>query len=228
MEKLKIALPILVEGRYDKIKLESLLDAQIVETGGFSVFHRDDRIAFFRRLAAGRGIIVLTDSDGGGRMIRSYLAECLPKEKLFHLYIPAVPGKEKRKKRAGRAGLLGVEGTDAETLRRLFAPFAGEAPARRMKLTKADLYADGLSGGENSAALRAAFLRAADLPPDLPANALADAVNLLFSPEEYREILEKVRRERGGREGESPKNKCERAVAGASEKAAGEKEPAGE
>lgn len=193
MEKMKIALPILVEGRYDKIKLESLLDAEILETGGFSVFNRDDRMAFFRRLAAGRGIIVLTDSDGGGRMIRSYLSECLPKEKVFHLYIPAIPGKEKRKKHAGRAGVLGVEGTDPDTLRRLFAPFAGETPVGRMKLRKADLYADGLSGGENSAALRAAFLQEAELPTDLPATALLHAVNLLFSEEEYRSILQKAR-----------------------------------
>lgn len=196
MEKPTVTLPILVEGKYDKIKLDSLVSAKIVPLGGFSLFNRGDRIAFLRKLAAGSGVIVLTDSDGGGRQIRSYLSECLPKEQVFHLYIPAVAGKEKRKKVGGKAGLLGVEGTDNETLLSLLRPFFGEAArGSGLSLTKADLYKDGLLGGDGSARLRQRLCRTLSLPPDLSPNALLDALNLAFSEDEYRAALSALPKE---------------------------------
>lgn len=191
MNKPKIALPIVVEGRYDKIKLSSLVEAHIVTTDGFSLFHDRERLALLRRMAADTGVIVLTDADGGGRQIRSFLSSALGGG-VHHLHIPAVPGKEKRKKTAGRSGLLGVEGTENGTLLRLLAPFFSDSVPNRAALTKADLFSDGLSGGEGSAALRAAVARRLDLPADLSANAFLAAVNLLFSEEEYRAALREV------------------------------------
>lgn len=191
MDKPKIALPIVVEGRYDKIKLSSLVEAHIVTTDGFSLFHDRERLALLRRMAADTGVIVLTDADGGGRQIRSFLSSALGGG-VHHLHIPAVPGKEKRKKTAGRSGLLGVEGTENGTLLRLLAPFFSDSVPNRAALTKADLFSDGLSGGEGSAALRAAVARRLDLPADLSANAFLAAVNLLFSEEEYRAALREV------------------------------------
>ncbi len=197
MEKPTVSLPILVEGKYDKVKLDSLISGQVIPLGGFSLFNRGDRIAFLRKIAEGGGVIVLTDSDGGGRQIRSFLSECLPKEKVFHLYIPAVPGKEKRKRVAGKAGLLGVEGTDNETLLSLLRPFFGEGKrGNGLSLTKADLYGDGLLGGEGSALLREALCRALSLPPDLSPNALLGALNLVYSEEEYRAALSSIREEK--------------------------------
>ncbi len=197
MEKPSVSLPILVEGKYDKIKLDSLISGRVVSLGGFSVFNRADRVAFLRRLAAGGGVILLTDSDGGGRQIRSFLSECLPKEKVFHLYIPAVRGKEKRKRTAGKAGLLGVEGMDNETLLSLLRPFFGDTPrGKGLSLTKADLYADGLLGGEGSAHRRETLCRALSLPPDLSPNALLDALTLAYSEADYRAALSAVREEK--------------------------------
>ena len=194
MEKPSVSLPILVEGKYDKIKLDSLISGQVIPLGGFSLFNRGDRVAFLRRLAEGGGVIVLTDSDGGGRQLRSFLSECLPKEKLFHLYIHAVAGKEKRKRTAGKAGLLGVEGTDNEILLSLLRPFFGEKKREnRLSLTKADLYGDGLLGGEGSARRREALCHTLSLPPDLSPNALLGALNLVCSEEEYRAALSSIR-----------------------------------
>jgi len=189
VNKPKITLPIVVEGKYDKIKLSSIVDADIITTDGFSLFNQKEKLALLRRLAEGRGVIVLTDPDGGGRVIRSYLSGALRGERVYHLHIPAVPGKEPRKRVGGRAGLLGVEGIAPEVLLSLLAPFAGESVPHRASLTKADLYADGLSGGEGSAARRAALSAALSLPPDLSASALLAAINLLFSEEEYRAAL---------------------------------------
>lgn len=191
MDKPKVALPIIVEGRYDKIKLDSLVEATVLTTDGFSLFHDRERLALLRRMAEDTGVIVLTDADGGGRQIRSYLSSALGAG-VHHLHIPAVAGKERRKKTAGRAGLLGVEGTENETLLRLLAPFFSDVIPRRASLTKGDLYADGLSGGEGSALRRAAVARRLALPADLSANAFLAAVNLLFSEEEYRAALGEV------------------------------------
>ena len=192
MEKLNIRLPVIVEGKYDKITLSSVLSARIFTTDGFGLFAKEEKAALFRRLAEGEGVIVLVDSDGGGRQIRSYLSGILPKEKVHHLYIPQIEGKERRKKHAGKAGTLGVEGMEATLLRELFLPFADATPRTMGDLTKADLYRDGLSGREGSEERRRRFSVSIGLPPDMTANALLAALNLLYTEEEYRDLVARL------------------------------------
>ena len=197
MEKLTISRPIIVEGKYDKIKLDSLLSAHIIPTDGFALFKKEEKRLLLRRLAEKSGVIVLTDADGGGKQIRAFLSEILPKDKVTHLYIPPVKGKEKRKEKAGKAGLLGVEGIDADTLRKIFAPFAIDAPARACGgITKQDFYKDGLSGKDGAKEKREALARALELPYDLTANALLDACNLLYTKEEYNEAILRLSKEK--------------------------------
>ena len=194
MEKLKISIPIAVEGKYDKIKLSSIIDGQIITTDGFGVFASDEKKMLIRRIAEPRGIIVLTDSDGAGLVIRNYFRSILPKDKLINLYTPQVEGKEKRKKVPSKAGFLGVEGIEAEVLRKLFEPYAGDPTERSAgeEVTKADFYADNLSGGEGSADRRKRLCRLLDLPDNMSANALLAAVNLLCGAEKYKELLKNV------------------------------------
>ena len=187
--------PVLVEGKYDKIKLQSLFEGTVMTTGGFSVFHRKEQLAMLRRLADEKGLIVLTDSDGGGKQIRGFLRGVLPPTKVIHLYIPTVEGKEKRKDRASKAGLLGVEGMTPDVLYRLLAPYTSEsvdAPPTGERLTKARLYADGFSGTASAVQAREVLLEALDLPKDLSANALIETVNLLGGMPVYLEALQKV------------------------------------
>ena len=186
MEKLVVDRPVIVEGKYDKNTLSQVIDAVIVPVGGFSVFHKTELKALLKRLAEEKGIIVLTDSDGGGKQIRGYLSQILPKEKVTHLYIPKVEGKEQRKDKASKARLLGVEGMDAALLRTLFAPFAADAaPKATVALTKARFYADGFSGKENSAARRDALAAAFALPAGMTPNALLAALNVIATREEF-------------------------------------------
>ena len=195
MDKLKIDIPIIVEGKYDQITLSSVIDATIIPTGGFSIFNNEEKIALLRRLAKDGGIILLTDADGGGRQIRSRLSSLLPAGSITHLYIPEIEGKEKRKDKRGKEGLLGVEGMDAARLYALFAPFAegGAAAPRKVTgkaaLTKGDFYRDGLSGAEGAAALRDALSLSLDLPRGMSANALLAAINLLCTEEDYARAL---------------------------------------
>ncbi len=191
MNKIKIAYPIIVEGRYDKIHLDSILDAKIFVCDGFSIFKRGEKAALFRRLAQKGKIIVLTDPDSGGKVIRGHLSSVLPKEAVIHLYVPAVAGKEKRKEKASKAGFLGVEGIDAEKIRAIFAPFSAEAVENASAIdiapvTKTELYFDGLSGGEGAKEKRRALCVALELPPDLSASALVEAINLLSLGDVYR------------------------------------------
>ena len=195
MEKIRIDKPIIVEGKYDKITLSSLLDANIITLGGFSVFHEKEKTAMIRRVAERNGIIVLTDSDGAGKVLRGHLSSILPKDKVTHLYIPRVEGKEKRKKTASKEGTLGVEGMDAETLRKLFLPFAsGEKPPHNTgePLKKADLFSLGLSGGENSKERREMLAKRCGLPRDMSSNALLAALNLLYTKEEILKEIEQI------------------------------------
>ena len=190
MEKLKIPYPIIVEGKYDKIKLDSVLEATVITTDGFRVFNRGEKLALVRALAEKSPVIVLTDSDGAGKLIRSHITSALPKDKLIQLYIPKIQGKERRKTTASAEGTLGVEGMDASLLRDLFAPYAegadGAAPVLRdNKLSKVDFYLDGLSGGEGSAAKRDALAKTFGLPDGMTANALLAALRLLCTYEEY-------------------------------------------
>ena len=188
---------IVVEGRYDKNALAQVVDAPIVTLEGFSVFHDREKLAYLRRLAEKRGLIVLTDSDGAGLVLRGYLKGAIPQAR--QAYIPETPGKERRKRKPGRAGLLGVEGMPPavllDALRRAGATFldeAEEAPRTGMPITKADLFAWGLTGGPGSAEKRRALLRKLSLPSQLSANALLEALNLLYEREELTALVESL------------------------------------
>lgn len=190
---------IVVEGRYDKNALAQVVDATIITLGGFSVFNDREKLTFLRRLAEKQGgLIVLTDSDGAGFVIRNYLKGALPKELVKQAYIPDIAGKERRKRKAGKEGKLGVEGMKPEVLlealRRAGATFLDEdaRPVEREPITKADLFALGLSGGAGSAAKRQALLKKLELPEHLTANGLLEALNVLFSREELAAALEEL------------------------------------
>lgn len=182
---------IVVEGRYDKNALRQVVDATVVETRGFGVFRDQERLTLLRRLGRERGLILLTDSDGAGFVIRNFLKGAIPKSQLKQAYIPDVPGKERRKAAPGREGKLGVEGMPPqvllEALERAGATFEEEADKgdRRRPITKADFYALGLTGGPDSAARRASLLRRLRLPEHMTANALLEAVNILYTREEF-------------------------------------------
>ena len=187
--KKKVKEVIVVEGRYDKNALLQVVDAVIVETGGFSVFNNGEKLALLRRLAQKRGLILLTDSDGAGFVIRRYLKGAIPPEQIKQAYIPDVAGKERRKRRAGKEGKLGVEGmTPAvllDTLRRACATFEGEEnTAPDAHITKADLLDKGLIG-PHSAEKRQALLKKLDLPAHLTPNAMLEALNLLLTQAEF-------------------------------------------
>lgn len=193
MEKYRVSLPIIVEGRYDKAHLSSFLSANIITTGGFGIFKNKEKQNLLRRLARD-GIILLCDSDGGGRQIRSFLSGILPADKIHNLYTPEVKGKERRKTTSSKAGLLGVEGIDKETILRLLSPFIGdEARSSDKKITPTDLFVDGISGGENSSRRREELCRICELPHDLTSKALLEMLNLFYTFDEYKEIIEKLK-----------------------------------
>lgn len=181
---------VVVEGRYDKNTLAQLIDAPIFCTNGFGVMNAPALIRLLRRAAEQRGLIILTDSDAAGFVIRNYLKSCLPNDKLLHAYVPDICGKEKRKKTAGKEGKIGVEGMPPDVLLRALrqagATVAGEtAQPAADPITKQDLYAAGLSGRPDSAKKRAALLKALQLPEHLSANALVQALNLHLRREEF-------------------------------------------
>ena len=198
-EKPKIKYPVIVEGRYDKITLSSIFDGVFVATHGFCVFNSEEKRALIRKLADGGGIILLTDSDGAGRQIRSYLSKIIPKDKLFNLYIPEIEGKERRKRVGSKAGFLGVEGMSRAVLEKLFAPFVdtgacdvNNTPDGRKMLTKLDLYNDGLSGGEDSSMKRGLVAERLGLPKTISAKALLEAVNITSGYDEYKAAVSEI------------------------------------
>ena len=185
---------IVVEGRYDKAALAPLVDTVILETSGFGIFSDREKLALLRRLAEARGLIVLTDSDGGGFLIRNFLKSAIDPALVKHAYIPDIPGKERRKRRPSREGKLGVEGMTrevlTEALRRAGATMGDESPlSRGTPMTKAALYALGLTGRPDSAARRARVKQALDLPEHLTTNALLDVLNVLSDREELERLL---------------------------------------
>ena len=187
---------IVVEGRYDRNTLAQVVDATVVETGGFSVFNNREKLAFLRRLAEKRGLILLTDPDGAGFVIRNYLKGAIPRQRVKQAYIPDVAGKERRKRRPGKEGKLGVEGMPPAVLeaalRQAGATVLGEdsAPPQAPPLTKADLYACGLSGGEGSREKRQKLLRKLDLPAHLSPNAMLPILSALY---DRNALLEEMR-----------------------------------
>jgi ribonuclease M5 len=186
---LEISKPIIVEGKYDKIKLSRVVKAHIVTTDGFGIFSKTEKTALIRRLAEANGVIVITDSDGAGLIIRNYIRNILPQSKVTHIYTPQIKGKEKRKAEPSKEGFLGVEGMDVAWLEEALAPFADGGAKSRMSLTKADLYAFGLSGREDSASRRKDLAHALHLPDNLSANALLEAINLLVTEEEFQTAI---------------------------------------
>ena len=190
MEKVKISLPIIVEGRYDKSALSGFLDATIITTGGFSIFNNKEKQALIKRIAD-KGIIILTDSDGGGKQIRKFLLGILPPDKIHNLYIPKIEGKEARKRKASKSGTLGVEGMEKEVVLRLLAPFeAGNTNLNSGKMiTKVDFFTDKLTGCEGASENRAKLCHKCNLPEDMTPNALLEAMNLLYGYDEYKRIL---------------------------------------
>ena len=195
---LRIREAIVVEGRYDKNTLSQLVDTVIIETSGFGIFKDKERLALLRRLAEKRGLIVLTDPDGAGFVIRGHLRGSLPPDRVKHAYVPDIYGKERRKRQGGKEGKLGVEGMRPEVLeaalRRAGATFldeAGEkaAPAGR-PITKADFVALGLSGGPDSGEKRRALLQRLELPEHLSPNAMLEVLNALFTREELDGLLQ--------------------------------------
>lgn len=181
---------IVVEGRYDKNTLSQIVDAPIFETSGFGVMNDKQLLSFLRRVAEQRGLIILTDSDGAGFVIRNYLKGALPKDKVLHAYIPDLYGKEKRKQTPGKEGKLGVEGMTPEilltALKNAGATINGETVVpKNDKITKQDFYDLGLSGKTDSKTNRQKLLQRLDLPQHMSSNALLDAVNILFTHDEF-------------------------------------------
>lgn len=187
-KKLCIPYPVIVEGKYDRQKLTSVIDADIITTDGFGVFKNREKASLIRALAQKTPLIVLTDPDGAGKVIRSHISGLVPPDRLIRLYIPRIEGKEKRKAAPSAEGILGVEGMECDLLRELFMPFCDGAAIRRAAenpLSKTDLMTDGLSGGRDSSARRDEIAKKAGLPPGMSANALLAALRIMMSYDEY-------------------------------------------
>ena len=188
----KIREAIVVEGRYDKNTLSQIVDAPILETAGFGIFKDKKQMALLRQVAEKRGLIVFTDSDGAGFVIRNHIKSAIPGKFLKHAYTPDILGKERRKAAPGKEGKLGVEGMTREVileaLRKAGATIEGEDTAPANQITKQDLMELGLSGGADASARRLALLKKLKLPEHMSANAMLQALNLLYSLEELEDI----------------------------------------
>ena len=196
---LRIREAIVVEGRYDKNTLSQMVDTLILETAGFGIFKNEEQMALLRRVAQQRGLIVFTDPDGAGFVIRSRISGAIPAHQLKHAYVPDIYGKERRKVRPGKEGKLGVEGMPPslleQALRRAGATFLeeGEAPFNAVRLTKADLMALGLAGGAESGVKRARLLKVLGLPEHLSANSLLQVLNTCCTKEELEQALAQIK-----------------------------------
>ena len=190
---IRIREAIIVEGRYDKNTLSQIVDAPILETAGFGIFKDKQQMKLLRQVAEKRGLIVFTDSDGAGFVIRNHIKSAIDGKYLKHAYIPDIPGKERRKSAPGKEGKLGVEGMTPQiilnALRRAGATIDGEAVTTLSRITKQDMMELGLSGGKDSSSLRGMLLRKLDLPEYMSANAMLQALNLLYSKEEISQLV---------------------------------------
>lgn len=193
---IKIREAIVVEGRYDKNTLSQIVDAPILETSGFGIFKNKEQMALLRRIAETRGLIVFTDPDGAGFVIRGHIKSAIPGKYLKHAYVPDIYGKEKRKAAPGKEGKLGVEGMTrqviVEALKKAGATIEGEEAPVSSGITKQDLMALGLSGGADASRKRLALLKKLGLPERMSANAMLQALNLLYSREELTAILQEI------------------------------------
>ena len=186
-EKIKLTEAVIVEGKYDKIKLSNILDAFIIETNGFAIFKDKSKLSFIKKLAKERGIIILTDSDHAGFMIRNYISSGVPKEQIKNVYIPDIFGKEKRKDTPSKEGKLGVEGMTKEVIL-VSLEKAGVSSTSSVcdnPITTVDFYDLGLTGGANSKAKRKAVCKALDLPEFLSTSSLISCINNFMTKEEF-------------------------------------------
>ena len=192
----KIKEAIVVEGRYDKNTLSQIVDAPILETAGFGIFKDKQQMALLRRVAETRGLIVFTDPDGAGFVIRNHIKSAIPSRYLKHAYIPDIYGKERRKAAPGKEGKLGVEGMKPEVivdaLRRAGATLEGESAAPGNQITKPELMELGLAGGADASAKRLALLKKLGFPEHMSANAMLQALNLLYSLDELNELVKEL------------------------------------
>lgn len=192
-KKLYFPIPIVVEGKYDKMKLCEIVDATLITTEGFGIFNRKEKLALIKRLSE-NGVVLLCDSDGAGGVIRRYIMSALPSEKIYNLYIPKIEGKERRKRKPSKEGTLGVEGMESEMLYSMLSSFLdshfdGNMPKRdTAKVTKADFYMYSLTGKKDSRKARDNFCLACGLPRGMTAPALLGAVNVLMGREEFFKI----------------------------------------
>ena len=197
MIKLKQA--VIVEGKYDKIKLSSIIDTLIIETDGFQIFKDKEKLGYIRLLAETRGVIIMTDSDSAGFLIRSHLVGSVKDGEIINVYIPDIKGREKRKEKDSADGLLGVEGMSEDVI--LSALSAAGVTADKTdkteatrRVTKADLYDDGLSGGKNSKELREKLLSELGLPKRISANAIPKALEYLVTYDQYKKAVDKIKK----------------------------------
>ena len=193
---IKIKEAIVVEGRYDKNTLSQIVDAPILETSGFGIFKDKKQMTLLRQVAKKRGLIVFTDPDGAGFVIRNHIKSAIPSQYLKHAYIPDMMGKERRKRTPGKEGKLGVEGmnpdTIVEALRRAGATIEGQEAVAASQITKQDLMELGLSGGADASLKRLALLKKLDLPEHMSSNAMLQALNLLYTLEELTELVREL------------------------------------
>lgn len=189
---LKLKEVVIVEGKYDKIKLSQILDALIIDVGGFNIFKNKEKVQMIKKLADKNGVLILTDSDHAGFMIRNYLNGIIPKDKIKHAYIPDIIGKEKRKKSYSKERKLGVEGVDDKIILDAInkVSLKREEKTNNIKeITKMDFYEDGLSGRDNSSNKRKKLLKKLDLPENLSQNALIEVLNKTISYDEYKRVV---------------------------------------
>ena len=195
--RIKIKETIIVEGKYDKMRLSPLFDANIIELGGFQIYNNKDRLALIRRIADKNGIIILTDSDSAGFRLRHYLSSAIPKANIKNVVIPDVSGKEKRKAKPGKENLIGVEGMTTEVLISAFKKSGIDVEngsfERTEPFSKSFLYEAGLSGGENSSELRKKLCEHYSLPKMLTANSLAEILPIITTKAELLSALEKLK-----------------------------------
>ena len=193
---IKIDRVVIVEGRYDKIKLSSVIDGIIIETDGFGIFNNKEKQKLIRKLAETKGLLILTDSDSAGFKIRSFIRGIVPAEQIKHAYIPDIFGKEKRKVEPSKEGKLGVEGVNiqviVDALEKAGVLCEETENIERREITKLDLYEDGLSGKPDSDALRKKLLKHLDLPERLTSNALVQILNTFLTFEEYKTAIEEI------------------------------------
>ena len=192
MEKLKIRYPVIVEGKYDRLRLLSVMEGQVLTTDGFGIFKSKEKLALLRALAKKTPVVVLTDPDGAGKLIRAHIGSAIPPERIIPLYVPQIKGKEKRKAEPSAAGVLGVEGQERELLHRLLTPLAADESLAESPLSKLDFYEDKLTGCDNAAARRDALAARFELPADMTPNALLAALRVVASYEEYKQAVAQI------------------------------------